>query len=82
MAALLPEHVLAQGCAMCRSSLAGPEDPVTRAFNWSILLLITVPYVLFAAVGGWLFYSYWRARGVRPVAQILRFATQPKESVP
>ena len=44
---LLPAHVLAQGCAMCGTAFT-KDDPVTRAFSWSVLFLIAMPYTLFA----------------------------------
>ncbi len=54
------DRVLAQSCAMCASSF-GPNDPVTKAFNWSIIFLMAAPYTLVAVVGGWLFVTYRRA---------------------
>jgi len=50
----------AQSCAMCGSSF-GVDDPVQRAFSWSILFLMAAPYTLFGAVAGWLFYVHRRA---------------------
>ncbi len=43
-----------------------------HAFNWSILFLITAPYVIVGAIGGWLFYRYRRGSG--SVLPILRRA--------
>jgi len=54
--------VLAQSCAMCSASFA-PDDPVQRAFSWSILFLMAAPYSIVAAVGGWLFFVHRRASG-------------------
>lgn len=62
--AALAGDVLAQGCAMCGTASA-PDDPVTRAFNWSILFLIAMPYTLCGVVGGWLAYRYRRAATAR-----------------
>jgi hypothetical protein len=53
-------NALAQSCAMCASSF-GPNDPVTKAFNWSIIFLMAAPYTLVAVAGGWLFFTYRRA---------------------
>jgi hypothetical protein len=55
---------LAQSCAMCASSF-GPNDPVTKAFNWSIIFLMAAPYTLFGTVAGYVFFTYWRAAGRR-----------------
>ena len=60
---------LAQSCAMCGSSF-GPDDPVQRAFSWSILFLMAAPYTLFGTVAGWLFYVHRRAAGRRRAAVV------------
>jgi hypothetical protein len=56
---LLAGDAFAQGCAMCGTA-SSPDDPITRAFNWSILFLIAMPYTLCGVVGGWLAYRYRR----------------------
>jgi hypothetical protein len=55
---------LAQSCAMCGASF-GPNDPVTRAFSWSILFLMAAPYTIVATIGAFLFYMYRRPPGRR-----------------
>jgi hypothetical protein len=36
---------------------------------WCVLLLLTAPFAVSAAIGGWLFYQYWRhQRSVRDQA--------------
>jgi hypothetical protein len=55
---------LAQGCAMCGTATT-PDDPLARAFNWSILFLIAMPYTLCGLVGGWLAYRYRRSAAAR-----------------
>jgi hypothetical protein len=61
-AVLLPAELSAQGCAMCRTALGGPDDPLTQAFNTSILFLMSMPFVLTASVGVWFLYMYRRGR--------------------
>ncbi len=61
-------RVLAQSCAMCGTALA--DDPLGRAFSWSILFLMAAPYTIFGAIGGWLFFTYRRALGRRRAAVI------------
>jgi hypothetical protein len=51
---------LAQSCAMCGASF-GENDPVSRAFSWSILFLMATPYTIVGLVGLFVFYSYRRA---------------------
>jgi hypothetical protein len=49
----------AQACAMCGSALS--DDPLGRAFNWSILFMMAVPYTVIGAAGAWLYYMHRRA---------------------
>lgn len=51
----------AQACAVCLTGIAG-EDPMTDAFNWSVLFLMAMPYLVVGSIGGWLFYAHWRAK--------------------
>jgi hypothetical protein len=70
IAAVLPAaHALAQGCAMCGTAFT-PNDPVTRAFSWSVLFLIAMPYTVFGLAAGWLFLAY-RRRGGRHRAEVI-----------
>lgn len=55
-----PEKAVAQGCAMCRTALTG-EDPLSQGIFWSVLLLMSAPFVVAGSIGGWLFYQYRRA---------------------
>jgi heme/copper-type cytochrome/quinol oxidase subunit 2 len=57
-------QALAQSCAMCGSSF-GQNDPVQRAFSWSILFLMATPYTIVGAVALWLVYMHRRAAGRR-----------------
>jgi hypothetical protein len=61
---LAASDAFAQGCAMCGSSF-GPDDPVQRAFSWSILFMIAAPYTIAGTIGAWLYFSYRRAPGRR-----------------
>jgi len=73
-------RAFAQSCAMCASSF-GVNDPVTKAFNWSILFLMAAPYTLVAAVGGWLFFTYRRAAG-RSRASVGRLPLATRRGAP
>ena len=55
---------LAQSCAMCASSF-GENDPVSRAFSWSILFMMAMPYTIFGTIAAVLFWSHRRATGRR-----------------
>ena len=70
VAAVLPAaHALAQGCAMCGTAFT-PNDPVTRAFSWSVLFLIAMPYTVFGLAAGWLFLAH-RRRSDRRRAEVI-----------
>ncbi len=55
--AFVPSSVLAQGCAMCKTALDGPPDPVTEAFNVSSMFLMATPYTVVASVGAWIYLA-------------------------
>ena len=82
-ALLVPTLVLAQGCAMCGTAF-NHDDPVARAFNWSVLFLIAMPYTVFALAAGWLFLAHRRRSGRRRADVIVLRRTQaadgPEES--
>lgn len=46
---------LADACAVC----AGSGD---YGYFWSVLFLMSMPFVIGSSIGGWLLYSYRRAR--------------------
>jgi hypothetical protein len=69
----------AQSCAMCASSF-GPNDPVTKAFNWSIIFLMAAPYTLFGAVAGYLFFTYRRDAARRRAAIVELPAARTREA--
>ena len=54
-------RVGAQSCAMCGAAF-GADDPVGRAFSWSILFLMAAPYTVVGSIGLWLFLTYRRAQ--------------------
>ena len=43
---------------MCATALGGPGDPLSNGINASIFFMMSMPFVLFAAVGGWLAYMF------------------------
>jgi hypothetical protein len=63
LAAILPE-ALAEACVMCGTATS-PDDPVTRAFSWSVLFLIAMPYTVFGLAAGWLILANRRRSGRR-----------------
>lgn len=64
---------------MCKTAVGGPGDPLASGINTSIMFMMAMPFVLFAAVGGWLTYMFWGYRataagevGETPDLQFLR----------
>jgi hypothetical protein len=86
LSTVVAPDAFAQGCAMCGTAFI-KDDPVTRAFNWSVLFLIAMPYTIFGLAAGWLFLAH-RRRGrhradviAMPVTrQVPAPATGPEES--
>jgi hypothetical protein len=72
----LPSDLLAQGCAMCKTAVGGPEDPLARGLNVSILFLLSMPFLLTGSVGGWFFYMYRRSRRRMPSLRLVQTAKE------
>ena len=83
---LFPSEGFAQGCAMCKTALSGADDPLAIGIFWSAILMMSMPFVLFASIGGWIFYQYRCAdRPVGPPAAVLPFeigSIKKKEDLP
>ena len=60
VALIHPAGVFAQGCAMCKTLVGGPADPLGIGMNTSILFMMSMPFVLTGSVGAWIAYMYWR----------------------
>jgi hypothetical protein len=73
---LAAREALAQGCAMCGTAFA-PDDPVTRAFSWSVLFLIAMPYTVFGLAACWLFLAHRRRAGRRRAEVVSLARTRP-----
>jgi len=58
--ALATAPALAQGCAMCGTSV-GAGDPLGRGLAYSIAFMLAVPNLLVGTIGGWIYYVYRRA---------------------
>jgi hypothetical protein len=74
---LAARSVWAQSCAMCGSSF-GQNDPVTRAFSWSILFLMATPYTIVGLIGAYLYFTYRRSSR-RPRANVVSLARPSAE---
>jgi hypothetical protein len=76
IASVMATPALTHACAVCLTG-AG-EDPVTDAFNWSVLFLMATPYTVVGAIVGWLIYAKRRsAADVRSESDSERRAPLP-----
>jgi len=75
-------RALALGCSVCLDGADG-HDPLTDAFNWSVLFLMAMPYAIVAAIAGWIFYRHRSARKQEMLEKktpVLHLAWNDKES--
>lgn len=49
---------LAYACAMCQAVLPRGDDPLARGLFWSVLILLTAPFVVTGVIGGWIYYHH------------------------
>jgi hypothetical protein len=63
---VLITNPLVHACAVC---VTGAGDPTTDAFNWSVLFLMAMPYLVVGSIAGGLFYTYRRTAAKREQAQ-------------
>jgi hypothetical protein len=57
----VPSEALAQGCAMCRTAVQSPDDPLVRGINFSVAIMLVMPFAVIGSIGGWLIFTYRRA---------------------
>lgn len=43
---------------MCQTLLSGANDQVTQGMLRSAFFLMAMPFLVFGAIGGWIFYNY------------------------
>jgi hypothetical protein len=78
---LTTNPLAAHACAVC---VTGAGDPTADAFNWSVLFLMAMPYLVVGAIGGGLFLTYRRSAAKREQAEttepLVHVAWNEKES--
>lgn len=60
--ALFSSPALTRACSVC---LTGDGDATTDAFNWSVIFLMSTPYLVVSSIAGSLFYTYRRSAAQR-----------------
>lgn len=50
-------YALFGACAV----LGAENERIVEAFNWTVVFLMAMPYVILATVAGWIFYRYTRS---------------------
>ena len=61
---------LAYACAMCQTVLPRGDDPLAQGLFWSVLILLTAPFVVTGAIGGWVYYHYRKLGCVEHVPNV------------
>ena len=78
---LMTNPLAVYACAVC---VTGAGDPTADAFNWSVLFLMAMPYLVVGSIAGGLFYTYRRTAAKREQAQtvepLVHLAWNEKES--
>jgi hypothetical protein len=64
---LASPDALAQGCAMCKTSIGGAEDPLAKAFTASSIFMICMPLATIVTIASWITLSIRRGR-LQPMA--------------
>ena len=54
---------LSYACAMCQTILPRGDDPLARGLFWSVLILLTAPFVVTGVIGGWVYYHSRKSQG-------------------
>jgi heme/copper-type cytochrome/quinol oxidase subunit 2 len=61
---VLAVSAVAYGCPNCKDAMGG--DPaqagLIRGFFWSILFMVSMPFLIFGGVGGYFYWEVCRAR--------------------
>lgn len=60
------DGVLAQGCAMCKTTLDGTSDPLVEALNVSVLFMMSMPYLIVGTIGSWIYFASRRGHDAAP----------------
>jgi len=47
---------------MCGTALGDQSDPLARSISISSVFMLSMPFILFASVGGWFLLRHLRAR--------------------
>lgn len=58
-------EALAQGCAMCQTLFPSANEQVAQGMLRSAFFLMSMPFVVFGSIGGWIAYRYWKTRHPR-----------------
>jgi len=47
--------------SISRIAVGAENEHITEAFNWTVVFLMAMPYVIIGGVAGWIFYQYTRS---------------------
>jgi hypothetical protein len=78
---VLPSTLMA--CPTCKQGLAdATNNPnLVRGYGWSIMFMMSAPFLILSGVGGYFYYEICRARAAQPQVARERIFDQPLSAV-
>jgi hypothetical protein len=69
---LLVGPSLAEACPTCKEGLAGAGDghDLARGYYWSILFMMSMPFLILGGLAGYFYFEIRRARQTAPLADV------------
>ena len=52
----------AEACPTCKEALGNNNGSLVRGFGWSIIFMMSVPFLILAGIGSYFFYEIRKAR--------------------
>ncbi len=53
---------VAQACPTCRDGLMNDQGNMIQAYFWSIIFMMSMPFLIFSGLGGYFYYLIVKAR--------------------
>ena len=69
----------AEACPTCKDTLAHSGDgaSVARGYAWSIMFMMSMPFLILSGLGSYFYYEVRRARLMNPTAEMPHAVAQP-----
>lgn len=63
---------VASACPTCKEGIGGDESNVKEGYFWSIIFMMSMPFLIFAGLGTYFFLLVWKSRRNRAAAELAR----------